>query len=160
MSRHQSGKLKLSPEKSRELEIDIVSQLGRLRIGFENREFIEEGMENVDETHFLSDMSDGRTLGFTNDDKVCYADVTSGTQCMTMLLRISCGRNANIEVPLLIVKNKDRNYPICSVPYNVPDIVYITRTKMLDAFCEHARVAFKTTRNQSAPISTPADNVY
>lgn len=45
-------------------------------------------MESADETHFLINMDKGRTLGFHGDERVKYADVTSGGEGMTMMIRI------------------------------------------------------------------------
>lgn len=39
---------------------------------------------------------------------------------VTMLLRISRGRNGRIETPFMILTNKDFNYPVRGVPENIP----------------------------------------
>lgn len=83
----------------------------------------------MDKTQFIFDMTDERTLDFTNDERVRYADVTSGSERMTFLLRISAHANANIETPLLIVKKKYGTYPIRGVPDNFPEFVYRTGPK-------------------------------
>ena len=88
-SRCQSGKLKLCPEKTTELVVEISRDLGKHKIGFENGEFNEMDVECVDETHFIFHMTDDKTLGFTNDEHVRYVDVTSGSEGMTTLLRLS-----------------------------------------------------------------------
>eukprot|EP00171_Calliarthron_tuberculosum_P003820 IDg3820t1 len=45
---------------------------------------------------------------------------------MTMVVRLSGGRDARIEEPFFIFKNKDRSYPIRGVPDNVDGISYRT----------------------------------
>ena len=130
ISRSQSGKLKMSPEKTVQLEEEMERHLGRLNIGFNNGKFVEDDIGNADETHFQFDMTDGKTLGFTNDEEVRYADMTSGSEGMTLLLRIIGGRNARIETPFLIFKNKDRRYAIRGVPGNIPGVVYRTAPKL------------------------------
>ena len=46
-------------------------------------------MENIDETHFVINLDNGRTLGFRGDTTVKYAEVVSGGESMTMVIRIS-----------------------------------------------------------------------
>ena len=63
----------------------------------------------------MINMDNGKTLGLSGDDQVKYADVTSGGEAITMLLSLSGGPYARIEVPFLIFKNKDGIYPIRNV---------------------------------------------
>ena len=48
-------------------------------------------MENVDETHFVVNLDNGRILGFRGDTIVKYDEVVSGGESMTMVIRISGG---------------------------------------------------------------------
>lgn len=116
----------MSPQETAELEKQIALHLRRLKIVFENTEFVEDGIENGDETHFLFDVIDGRILSFTNDKETGYSDVTFGSERMTMLIRISGGRNARIETSLLIDKDRDHRCSIRSVPGNIQAVVYRT----------------------------------
>jgi hypothetical protein len=86
-------------------------------------------IENVDETHFIVNMDNGRTLGFKGDTNVKYADVVSGGEGMTMIIRISGGISSRIEAPMVIFKNKDRKYPIQGVPDNIAGVSYRTGPK-------------------------------
>ena len=52
-------------------------------------------MENVDETHFVINMDNGRSLGFRGDSTVKYADVVAGGESMTLVVRISGGAAIN-----------------------------------------------------------------
>eukprot|EP00171_Calliarthron_tuberculosum_P003520 IDg3520t1 len=49
----------------------------------------ENDLGNADETHFLFNVDNGRTLGFAGQSEVKYADVVSGGEGMTMLVRLS-----------------------------------------------------------------------
>ncbi len=42
-------------------------------------------------------MDNGRTLGFAGDDNVKYADVVSGGEGITMTVRVTGGKRAQIE---------------------------------------------------------------
>lgn len=53
--------------------------------------------ENVDETHFLFDLNNGKTLGIHGSENVNHADFASGGEGITMVLRISRGVSAKIE---------------------------------------------------------------
>ena len=46
-------------------------------------------MENIDETHFVVNMDNIRTLGFKGDNVVKYVDVVLKGDSMTMVVRIS-----------------------------------------------------------------------
>ncbi len=83
-------------------------------------------VENTDETHFLMNQDNHCTLGYVREGNVSYADVVSGGEGMTIVLRISGGVNAKLESPFMIFKNRNRNYPIYGVPDNVPGVSYRT----------------------------------
>jgi hypothetical protein len=78
----------------------------------------------MDETHFVINVDNGRTLGVRGDDDVKYADVVSGGEGMTMMVRITGGPSALIQAPMMIFTNKSRSYPIMQVPDNVPGVSY------------------------------------
>jgi len=63
----------------------------------------------------------------TNISHVKY--VTSGGEGMTMMGRISGGSASRIELPFMILKNRDCNYPIRGVPDNIPGVCYRTGPK-------------------------------
>lgn len=86
-------------------------------------------MENADETHFIIDMDNDYTLGFTSDEKVNYADVVSGGEGMTMLVGLSGRRDSKIEPLFMVLKNKGRNYPIMGTADDVAGVVYRTEPK-------------------------------
>ena len=86
-------------------------------------------MENIDETHFVVNMDNGRTLGFRGDTTIKYAKVVSGGDSMTMVIRISGGRRSMIEAPMLIFTNPNNSYPIRGLNDNIPGVCYRTGPK-------------------------------
>lgn len=127
--RAQTGKKILSPAKELEIEIAVASHLGTLCGLLESGKVDENDLGNADETHFIFDVDNGKTLGFSGCNDVKYADVVSGGEGFTMMVRISGGRDARIEPPFLVFTNKDRNYPIRGVPDNVEGVSYRTGPK-------------------------------
>ncbi len=78
----------------------IAYHLGKLERDFASGDLDQAMVENMDETHFLINQDNHRTLGYVGDPNVNYADVSSGGEGMTMVLRISGGVNSKVEAPL------------------------------------------------------------
>jgi hypothetical protein len=95
----QRGNLSCSPEKERQIEMNTAYHLGVLQRGFPYRIFDENLMENLEETHFIVNMDNDRTLGFRGDTVVKYTDVVAGGDAMTMVIRISGSRRSIVEAP-------------------------------------------------------------
>ena len=108
----QTGRLTCNPEKEQEIEMQVAYHLGVLNRGFQDGTFDENLVENIDETHFVVNMDNGRTLGFRGDTTVKYAEVVSSGDSMTMVIRISRRRRSMIEAPMLIFTNPNSSYPI------------------------------------------------
>jgi hypothetical protein len=87
----QCGKSSCSPRKELQIEMQAAHHLGVLQRDFLTCIFDENLIENIDETHFVINMDNGRTLGFRGDTIVKYADVVSGGDSMTMVVRIFGG---------------------------------------------------------------------
>ena len=117
-----------SPEKQFKIETQVAYHLGQMK-KFNSGELNENLVENIDETHFVINMDNGRTLGFRGDENVKYADVVSGDESLTMMVRITGGPDAHIEAPMMIFQNANRNYPIQGVPDNVPGVCYLKGPK-------------------------------
>lgn len=83
-------------------------------------------MENANEMHFYFNMDNGWTLGIRGDETIKYADVTSGGEGMTMMVRISGRKEYLVENPFMKLKSKDGNYPIRGAEDYVPGISYRT----------------------------------
>lgn len=129
VSRAHKGKYRLSPEKELQIERDVARHLGQMSRLLSSGEVDENDLGNADETHFIINLDNGRTLGFAGEDDVKYVDVVSGGEGMTMVVRLSGGRDAKIEPPFMVFMNKDRNYPIRGTPDDVPGTAYRTGPK-------------------------------
>lgn len=127
--RRQTGKLQLAPDALLLIEKRVAYFLGTIARDIQSGALAEENIENADETHFMINMDDGKTLGFRGDQQVKYADVTSGGEGITMMVRISGGADARVENPFMIFKNKDCSYPIRGVTDNIPGVSYRTGPK-------------------------------
>ena len=122
--RTQTGKLSVSPEKQEFIDKTIAYHLGDLKRKFEKNELDEDMIYNMDETHFVVNMDNKKQLCVRGEEEVKYADVVSGGEAMTMVVLISGGRKAKIEIPLLIFTNKNRSYLIMNLPDNQPGVAY------------------------------------
>jgi hypothetical protein len=125
----QRGKLSCSLGKELQIEMQAAHHLGVLQRGFQTGIFDENLIVNIDETHFVVNVDNGRTLGFRGDTTVKYADVVSGGDSMTMVVRISGGRRSLIEAPMLIFTNGNGTYPIRGLDDNIPGVSYRTGPK-------------------------------
>lgn len=65
-------------------------------------------------------------LSFVDTHDVKYSNVSSCGERMTMMVRITGGKNAIIKPRFLVFQNKSRNYPIRGVEDNVPGASYRT----------------------------------
>ena len=129
VSRCQTGKLQVSREKQLYIEKSVAFHLGQVCRDFAFGDLDEECVENMDETHFVINMDNGRTLGFKGDGDVKYADVVSGGEKMTMVVRISGGPRSIVETPMMIFCNNNRSYPMRGLPDDVPGVSYRTGPK-------------------------------
>jgi hypothetical protein len=125
----QRGKLSCSPGKELQKKMQAAHHLGVLQRGFQTGIFDENLIENIDETHFVVNMDNGRTLGFRRDTIVKYDDVVFGGDSMTMEVRISEGCRSLIEAPMLIFTNGNSTYPIRGLDDNIPGVSYRTKPK-------------------------------
>ncbi|KAG3112234.1 hypothetical protein PI124_g9050 [Phytophthora idaei] len=124
--RAHTAKRQVSPEKQAQIERGVAAHLGQLKRDFESGKLNENAVENIDETHFMIDFDNGKTLGFVGEKKVKYADVVSGGEGMTMVVRISGGPSGYIHPPMMIFANTNRSYTIRGVEDNVRGACYRT----------------------------------
>lgn len=110
------------------MEKEVAYYLGVVKREFDAGMLDEDMFENVDETHFVVNMDNGRTLAFVGCNEVKYADVSSGGDVMTMMVRITGDRNAIIE-PRFIVFQKRCENPLFGVSDDVPGVSYRTGSK-------------------------------
>lgn len=104
--------------------MEVAIHLGNMSRMLRSGDFDENDLSNVDETHFIFNMDDGRYLRFAGDSEVKYANTVSCGESMTTVVRLSGGRDARIEMPFTIFTNRNRSYPIRGVPYNIPGVAY------------------------------------
>jgi DDE superfamily endonuclease len=145
-SRCQSGKLQLSPEKTKKMERDVARYMGMLKRDFEAGVLDENCVENGDETHFVVNMDNGRTVGAIGDSEIRYADVVSGGIGITMYVRVSGGARAQLQ-PSFLVFQSDGTYPIRGLEDNIPGVSYrvgkkgwMDRKVMAEYFGEHRAI--------------------
>ena len=98
--------------------------MGVLQQALENGLFDKNLMENVDKTHFVVNLDNSHILRFRRDTTVKYAEVVSGGNSITMVIKIYGGRESMIEMPMLIFTNLASNYPICNLEDNILRICY------------------------------------
>jgi hypothetical protein len=110
--RMKTGRLSWSPAKERHVRILVAFHLGTLHRGFLSGEYNENYMENVDETHFLINIDNGKTLGFRGDQAMKYSDVVSSGEAMTMVMRVTGGVRGKIIAPMIVFMNAAGAYPI------------------------------------------------
>ncbi|KAE9161312.1 hypothetical protein PF002_g31668 [Phytophthora fragariae] len=127
--RSHTGKRQVSPEKQAQIEREVAALLGELKRDFESGKLDENVIENVDETHFVIDFDNGKTLGFVAEKQIKYADVVLGGEGMTMVVRISGGPSGYIHPPMMIFTNANRSYPIRGVSDDVEGVCYRTGPK-------------------------------
>ena len=125
----QRGQLTCSLKKKLQIKRATSYHLGVLQRGFESGIFDKNLIENVDETHFVVNLDNSRTLGFRGNTTVKYAEVVSGGDSMTMVIRISGGRRSMIKASMLIFTNSGSNYPIRGLEDNIPGVCYRTGPK-------------------------------
>ena len=125
----QTGKLATSPAHEAYMRKNVAYLLGQIQRDFVSGALDENMVENIDETHFIVNMDDGKTLGFRGDEECKYMDTVSGGEGMTMVLRVTGGPSAAIQPPMLIFQNAARSYPIRNVPDDVPGVSYQTGPK-------------------------------
>lgn len=119
----------MSPEKKAHIEAEVAAHLGMLCGLLTCGRVDEDDLGNADETHFIINVDNGKTLGFVGSGEVNYTDVVGGGESFTMMVRLSGGRDACIEPPFLVFTNKKRSYPIRGTPDDVAGVTYRTGPK-------------------------------
>ena len=127
MIRRKPGALSLSASQTAFIERNVLYHLGCLQRLFESKLLNENSVENMDETHFIFNMNNGKTFGFCGSTKVNYANTTSECDGFTTVLRLRGGVDAKAMQPFLIFKNRDRNYPTENLLDNIEGVSYHTQ---------------------------------
>lgn len=129
VTRKQAGKPTVSVEKQMMIEREVAFHLGKLKREFNKNLIVENNVDNADETHFLVNMYNHRALGRVGDQHVKYADMVSGSEEMTMMVRSFGFRDARSEALFLLFQNKQLNYQIALVPDDGARVSYKSRSK-------------------------------
>ena len=77
VSRSLTRKKRFSPEKQLELEQKVAYHLGKMKRSLTSGDICEEDIANADETRFVIDFDNGRTLGLAGQDDVKHAEALS-----------------------------------------------------------------------------------
>ena len=100
------------------IERYVAFHLGILSRRFASGVRYESSIGNADETHFLINLDNHRTLGRCGENEFKDADFVSDSEGTTIKVRISGGRDAIIENEFLVFQNKHRSYPIQGMAYD------------------------------------------
>lgn len=116
---------------SRELQFDIGDRViayhvGLLARAFQKGDLLEENVETLGVFHFIVNAENGYTLGFSGEPNASYSDIMKGGRGMTMLLRVSGGKDAKIETPFMVLEDAERGYPLEGIPDDVDNCAYRT----------------------------------
>lgn len=98
------------------IEREVSFHLGVLFREFESGFIREENVFNADETNFLLDTNDSRTIAMKGDKDVKFADVVSADMGMSMMVMLGHDPNELIEMPMFVFQNSSCSYPIRVVP--------------------------------------------
>lgn len=90
----ETGKLQISSKSQEMIEKSVAFFNGTVGRELKSGEFVEENIENADETHFNINFNYGKNLGLRDELCVKYADVTSEGEGIDMLVRISGGKKS------------------------------------------------------------------
>ncbi|KAL0241661.1 hypothetical protein GEMRC1_006896 [Eukaryota sp. GEM-RC1] len=129
VSRTVCGKLMVSDAKREYIDRSVAFHLGVVARAFEDGSLDEDYVYNFDETHFIIDMVNKRTLGVRGEDQVSFADVVSGTEGFTVVVKIRGGSRAKVTAPFLIFKNQLCSYPIKGTKDDDPHVSYCSSKK-------------------------------
>ena len=89
----------VSASKQEYIEHFVAFHLGLLKHQFDLEELEENLIEIADETHFIINCDNEKTLGFKGDEHFKYDDVVFGGIGMTMIVKVTRGQGAKITAP-------------------------------------------------------------
>lgn len=112
VSSAHTGKHELSPSKQNEIDEDVARHLAYMYRLLSSGAAGEHDIKNADETHFVVNTNNNRTLGFAGESEIEYADVVSGGKYLTMVIRLGGGRDARFQCPFMVFTNRNCSYLI------------------------------------------------
>ena len=83
-----------SPAKKIYIEKTVAFHLGSAKRVFDSGSRQDDMVENADGTPFVFNIRNGRTVGFRGQESVKYADIVSGGEGITMMVRLTGGVRA------------------------------------------------------------------
>ncbi|KAE8962854.1 hypothetical protein PR003_g30588 [Phytophthora rubi] len=122
--RRLKGNKQVSEEKQQHIDLAIAAHLGRLKRQFDDKTIDPNQIYNMDESHFVIDLDDGKTLDFQGAEEVKYRKIVSGREGITMCVLLKGGSNSKILCPMLIFKNVNSSHPIQGLPDAVDGVCY------------------------------------
>lgn len=129
VSRKLSGKLAVSVEKQSSTERAVAYYLGKVQQAFDSGVLDDDLVLNINETHFVINMDDEKTLEMKGATSVKYHDVVSGGEGVTLELTLRGKSRVSIEVLMLIFHNTNRSYPIAGLSDKVAGVAYRTEPR-------------------------------
>ncbi|KAG1683950.1 hypothetical protein DVH05_012262 [Phytophthora capsici] len=90
--RKLKGKKQVSDAKTAEIEQSIAQHLGQLKREFDDGR-LDANQYNMDESHFVIDLDDGKTLDFRGAESVKYRSILSGTFLSNKLFIVLLNRS-------------------------------------------------------------------
>lgn len=119
-NRRRTGNTTLNEAQRLAHEKQMAYRLGCMKRDYDAGTLDEYCVENLDETHMVCDLDNGRVLDFRGAKRVSYQEVSAAGQVFSI---------AKIEVPMVILPNTQRNYPINGTPDNIQGVCYRTQPK-------------------------------
>lgn len=128
VSRARTSNTSLSAAKVQYYNKRMAYMLGNIKRDYDNG-MQEEDVENLDETHMVFDMDNGRVLDYSGSKRITYAEISSAGQGFTVVVRITGANGGRIETPMVIFQNALRSYPIAGCPDNIDGVCYRSSPK-------------------------------
>ncbi|OWZ06122.1 hypothetical protein PHMEG_00021670 [Phytophthora megakarya] len=105
--RSHMGKQQVSVKMQMQIDMAVAKHLGALKRQFEDGTLLPDQQYNMDESHFIIDLDDDKTLDFVGSQSVKYRGIVSvRRKDITMCVLLKGGSDARILCPMLIFKNK------------------------------------------------------
>lgn len=108
-----------------------MCHIGVLKCALTRNMMSEDVVFNADETHFVFDMGNGRTLDHMGDRNEKYSDIFSGKSGIYMMVMLPGAKPACIQPLVMVFQNPTSYYLIMGVPDNIVEVRYQKQPKGL-----------------------------
>lgn len=112
------------PKNKIKIEIDVSTHFGAVSELSSAGIIAKDKIDNANETHFVNNVDNERTLGSSDTDDVMYADVLSDWEGFTIIVRIAGGRDSGTRHTILVFRSKDQKLPDQGLPDNFKRLAY------------------------------------